>query len=221
MVDSLKLAILHIADLRLGPDDDFFNAGLNSLHVLNLCAAIRRGLSEAKAQACQSEINPKLIYANPHLNLLSTAILQVSDVKLQNGHAGNENHERVFQALVDKYTLPATISPSRPSETSSKGLTVLLTGSTGSLGSYILDILLASPTVSKVYCLNRDTTSETRQIKLNAAKGLSTSFEKAQFLAANLAKPLLGLTQDTYQPLLRSVNQIIRECSRPSSHEMK
>ena len=215
MLDSLRLAILHIVELRLGgPDDDFFNAGMNSLHVLNFSAAIRRGLSEAKPQADHGQITPRLIYANPNLDLLATAILQLVNDNLQNGHAGADSHERVFQTLVDKYTAPAITSPIHPPVTSTKGLTVLLTGSTGSLGSYILDMLLADPTVSKVYCLNRDTRSETTQTKLGTARGLSTKFEKAQFLAVNLAKPILGLDEDMYQELLWSVNQIIREFSK-------
>jgi thioester reductase-like protein len=36
------------------------------------------------------------------------------------------------------------------------GIVVLLTGSTGSLGSHILDQLLDRPDVKKVYCLIRD-----------------------------------------------------------------
>lgn len=218
LVDSLQLAILKIANLRLGPDDDFFNAGMNSLHVLNLSAVIRRSLSEGKPQADQSEITPKLIYANPNLNVLSTAILQLVNVNLRNGHghARAETHQGIFQVLMDKYTIQATFSPTRTLETSHEGLTVLLTGSTGSLGSYILDILLADPMISRVYCLNRDPDSETRQTYLNTVKGLRTNFEKARFITVNLAKPLFDLDKDVYQAMLRSVNQIIRECFRIS-----
>ena len=212
LIDSLRRAILQIADLSPDSDMDLFNAGMNSLHVLNLGAVIRRGLSEAKPQADQSTITPKLIYANPSLTLLSTAILQLINVKLENGHVRVDTHERIFQALVDEYTIPAKISPSRSSsEISYKGLTVLLTGSTGSLGSYILDLLLADSRVTKVYSLNRISGSETRQRSLNATKGLSTNFEKVTFLAADLASPLLGLSQDVYHEMLRSVHQIIRE----------
>ena len=212
LIDSLRRAISQIADLSPKSDKDFLNAGMNSLHVLNLGAVIRRGLSEAKPQADQSTITPKLIYANPSLNLLSTAILQLINVKLENGHARVDTHERIFQALVDEYTIPAKISPSRSSsEISYKGLTVLLTGSTGSLGSYILDLLLADSRVTKVYSLNRISGSETRQRSLNATKGLSINFEKVTFLAADLASPLFGLSQDVYHEMLRSVHQIIRE----------
>ena len=65
--------------------------------------------------------------------------------------------------------------------------------------------------VTKIYCLNRSRDSETSQIRLNMAKGLSTNFDKAAFLAADLAKPLLGLDEKVYKELLGSVNQIIRE----------
>ena len=109
LADSLGLAILQIADLHLGPNDDFFNAGMNSLHVLKLSAVIRRGLSEVRPQADQSAITPKLIYANPSLGLLSTAIFQSINVNLQNGHAEAETQEQVFRALVNKYTTDSPI----------------------------------------------------------------------------------------------------------------
>ena len=215
LVDSLRLRVLQIAAVSSEPDDDFFNAGMNSLHVLNLRAAIRRGLSETKPQADQGAIRPKLIYKNPSLNLLSSAILQAINFERQNGHARMDTHERIYQALVDKYTTWKTIPPSGSSKTSHKGLTVLLTGSTGSLGSYVLDLLLADSRVSKVFSLNRGPDSETRQRGLNTSKGLSTKFEKATFLAANFAKTSLGLDEDVYQEMLRSVNQIIREFKAP------
>ena len=61
-----------------------------------------------------------------------------------------------MHAMLEKYstfTLPTTIS----SLTSSprRRRVVLLTGSTGALGSHILDELLQDTSVSLVYCLNR------------------------------------------------------------------
>lgn len=50
-------------------------------------------------------------------------------------------------------------------------LTVVLTGSTGSLGSYLLDSLRSDRTVDKVYCLTRDGTKE-RQQKAFQERGL-------------------------------------------------
>lgn len=75
LVNPLGLRILQIANLYHRPNDDFFNAGMNALHVLDLTAVIRRSLAEAKTQADQNEITPKLIYVFTKIQA-STSFLQ-------------------------------------------------------------------------------------------------------------------------------------------------
>ena len=87
---------------------------------------------------------------------------------------------------------------------------VLLTGSAGSLGSYILDLLLDDPLVSKIYCLSRNESARKDQTESNTKRDLSTNFNKVSFLVSDLAKELFSLNQDVYQEMLQSVNYIIR-----------
>lgn len=86
----------------------------------------------------------------------------------------------------------------------------MLTGSTGSLGSYILDTLATNKKVSKVYCLNRGPGSFERQQKSQAAKGLAPlAKDKVVCLDADLSKSRFGLSADEYKSLLHDTTDII------------
>lgn len=90
---------------------------------------------------------------------------------------------------------------------------VILTGSTGSLGSYLLDTLMTQARVSKIYCLNRSADARSKQAKSNQARGLLTdwSLKNVEFVHADLSLPLFGLDESIYSQMLQSVNYIIRQ----------
>ena len=90
-------------------------------------------------------------------------------------------------------------------------LTVLLTGSTGNFGAYILDGLLQNRSVHKVYCLNRSTDAQSKQERAHEVRGLSTSFSepKVSFITADYASENLGLSNELYARIAREVTIII------------
>jgi len=88
---------------------------------------------------------------------------------------------------------------------------VLLTGSTGSLGSYLLRELLYDPNVAKVYCLNRATDAAEKQEKSFDEKwlpkaGLNT---RTEFIQCNMSQPYLGLAPFSYHKLLERVTHVV------------
>ncbi|KAK6823946.1 hypothetical protein RU639_006592 [Aspergillus parasiticus] len=89
---------------------------------------------------------------------------------------------------------------------------IILTGSTGSLGSYLLDVLLLEPSIKKLYCLNRSSDAFERQIfsfhdrQVNVKLLLSP---KAEFLTTNLGGKTLGLSQSKYNELLNKTDAIV------------
>lgn len=87
----------------------------------------------------------------------------------------------------------------------------MLTGSTGSLGSYILGDLLENPRVAHIHCLNRSADSEDRQRKYNLGRGISTdwSTHRVTFLQSDLSQKYLGLGTEGYTTLLYNVTHII------------
>ncbi|PLB54101.1 acetyl-CoA synthetase-like protein [Aspergillus steynii IBT 23096] len=92
---------------------------------------------------------------------------------------------------------------------------VLLTGSTGELGSYLLHTLLRSPSVAVVHCLNRSGDAMQRQISQFESKGLVATLpwlsdpERVQFHQAALHEENLGLSARQYENLREKVDLVI------------
>ena len=93
-------------------------------------------------------------------------------------------------------------------------LTVVLIGSTGSLGSYLLDCLLGSTQISKVFCLNRGSHGEDRQRTLDTSGGWIDEWgDRVEFMTTELGKPRLELLDENYNLLVREASIIIRTIS--------
>ena len=211
LMDSLQNAIESTANLRMSPDDDFFSVGINSLQVLSLVETLKGSLPQNSSTIKPHAIDTRLIYANPTLNLLSGAIQKLLGQPFQEAQANEQSEEVIFRDLVKKYTAELPFTPLEKPIVSSKQLTILLTGSHGSLGSYILDQLLMNTNVSKVYCLNRTGNGLARQTSLSRARGLAIDWEKVHFVSAKLSEPFLGTQAETYWEMVHSVNCVIRQ----------
>lgn len=91
---------------------------------------------------------------------------------------------------------------------------VILTGSTGQLGSYILHTLSGLSHVTTITCLNRSADAKERQVEIQKKRGLDldhNKHNKATFLKTDLSKPMLDLCQSDYENLLHNATHIIRE----------
>lgn len=100
-----------------------------------------------------------------------------------------------------------------------QGETILLTGSTGHLGSYILNQLLSHDGVLKVYVYNRTSKrpSRDRQAASFADRGLplfALDSPKLEFLEGELSDPSLGISEDVYERLCREVTSIVHNAWR-------
>ena len=107
--------------------------------------------------------------------------------------------------------------------------TVIVTGTTGRLGSHLLAQLLARKDVQHVYALNRATASSTKSLDVRSREafrmwGLDDSLlnsEKVSFHVANLTQPHLGLEDDVYEEVRSVVFQLMIELTStaPSDEE--
>lgn len=88
----------------------------------------------------------------------------------------------------------------------------VLTGSTGSLGSCVLDRLLRIADVNRVFCLSRAGSDESRQAPLHEARGLATDFSRVTFLEADLSKSQLGLSEESYRDLILTATPRHTQC---------
>jgi len=94
--------------------------------------------------------------------------------------------------------------------------TVLLTGSTGGLGCYVLALLASDPGVSRIYALNRGSQDGTglrqRQELALIDRGLDISImnlDSIVFVETDFSAPRLGVPEHVYLEMQRSVTHII------------
>lgn len=137
-----------------------------------------------------NKVKETTIYAYPTANALAAYV------------SGSEAPEVTIESLIHKYSggLDRAIS-SHPLPTKR---TVLLTGSTGNLGSEILARLLQDQSVKTIFTFNRANSSAStakRHQSQFSDHGLDTnllSSEKLVLLEGDASKPRLGLRQDEY-----------------------
>ena len=189
-------------ELLLGPDDDFFSrGGLDSLQVLQLTRHIR--LHRRSLRDGHETISPSLVYNNPTASSLARAIERSMTADRQRLAAISKARANEMQSTLEQLSKPREDEPSEGRET------IVLTGATGAIGSYLLDTLLETPKVKKIYCLDRATSLE-RQKEISSSKGLSTSFHnKVEFYVTNFEEPSFGLSPAIYDTLCEKVTRII------------
>ncbi|KAI9836987.1 MAG: hypothetical protein M1819_000636 [Sarea resinae] len=211
--ESLKFSLRNIISqtVAFGNDfsdsDDLFTLGMDSLQVIAVLRDLKSGLNNKLIDQDASTLSTRIVYQNPSLDKLTAALWGLIDSKAATELSqGRDRAERMQEAL-DKYAANL-LSPDLAIPPG--GLIVALTGSTGSLGSYLLDILVNHPKVHKVYCLNRSADARDRQIRGNSSRGLSVDFEgKVEFLHTDFSKPAFGLKQEDYIRLVREVTHVI------------
>ena len=91
---------------------------------------------------------------------------------------------------------------------------VLVTGTTGTIGSNVLSQLVADPKVGKVYTLNRkaSTPSDVRQRIALKDRGLDPSVvesSKVVLLEGTVSQPKLGLVDSLYEKLRTTITHVI------------
>ena len=217
-VRDLFLASLP-GDVLVGDDENLINVGVDSLLAAGAARALR---SAAELQGIDAKrkikLNVPLFYANPTIASFSEAVyLNTNDVEV-NGFAHGKQTRSLpehMRELRAKYSrdLPASVQhqPDKGSATTG-GRKIFMTGTTGYLGSYLLNDLLDNPNVSHVYCANRAADGgKAQQADAAADRGLQTVKEgtTVEYLQVDLAKARFGLESWRYNNLLENVTDIV------------
>ncbi|ORY70408.1 nonribosomal peptide synthetase [Pseudomassariella vexata] len=214
LVESIaKMFEDHLGSPHLESDTEFFAAGIDSMQVINASRLLRAGIAAFGQDNVDSQtLATRVIYGNPTPRRLARYIL---DSVLYGGlkHKANEDEEQqhAMQFLYEKYTqnlLPNKKGRPNPSDV---GQTVVLTGSTGMLGSYLLDQMAHNPLVKKVICLNRAADGGVKQqAKAMVGRGLDPSYQgKAEFYHTDLSRSNFGLPRDVYARLLKEADRVV------------
>lgn len=184
-------------------DVDIFSLGVDSLDILALTSATNKAVRGANVTA-------PIIYSNPSVLKLAEAMSRKVS-KSSGDQAVPLSREEKIDRMVKKYTgdMVRRKSLANAAERSTKH-TVVITGSTGSLGTHVLEQLLANPDVEKVYCLNRSADAETRtKQSFSKHNHDATDISKAEFIKTDFGSEKLGLSDETYARLLGTVTVFI------------
>lgn len=192
-------------------NQNFYTAlGLDSLMTIQISRMLQKGIQMRRPDVKAGLLSPQAIYGNPTVEQLSQVVCDILAGKAGQGQT-SVNREEKIQGLVDKYTADLPIRNENLPQRTNAPTTVILTGSTGSLGTYLLNSLLATKSVMKIYCLNRSDAAQRQKNGLEE-KGLhigDDGWKKLEFLQASFGAPRFGLDEAKYQELLESVDTII------------
>lgn len=198
---------------QLSNEQNLFSMGMDSLKVLRLTRMLQSGLPALNDSAPRPDIRSRDVYTHPTIWQLTRylqSILGVGCMEMEKQSGGMmEDRSAVMDKLIEKYTqniLPPSRQRARPSESQ----TVLLTGSTGTLGRYILYELSQDLGISEIVCLTRNSQAEIHQDKALKERGLCIRNEaKIRYFVADESKPCLGLDPKTYHELSQTIDLVI------------
>lgn len=197
-----------IADMKA--NEDFFARGIDSLQVIQIARHLKGGLEKGGNKA--PSIAPSTVYTHPTIAQLTQEITYLA----QESRASTEVDEKIriekMSLMLQKHSAGMIAQAKQLSTKSAKRpQTVLLTGSTGALGSYILERLAVCESITRIYCLNRSPDSKERQDRAMASRGLmlQSHSNRVVFLTSDISKNNLGLEHDVYSEIINNVELII------------
>ena len=183
-LDLLRHLIGQVSSISMSSvknDESLFYLGMDSLHVLHLSHNLNVTMGKHVT-------TPGLIYRNPTVAQLFSA-LECSGNRGRVPTNGGMNKKSV---MLNKYVSNMPMAKRKAMRVA------ILTGSSGSLGSYLLRELGNNGQFSKVFCLVR-----------TLPKELPVEGSNITFIKSDLSDPQLGLDYDDYSNLLRNVTDIL------------
>lgn len=206
---------------NLGPDDDAFAFGMDSFAVASLSSRLKAALrAYGTPEYKLGKIGIRLMYTAPTPRKMAQSLSKM--LSETNGTSGDDGSNEAVE-MVDKYEAEVKKLVERRVQQNglnghsngyAPGQVIAVTGTTGSLGSYLLATLLARPDVNKVICLNRAADARERQIKALSSRGLpalqlAIDAGRVVFMKMDVAAPRLGLSEEEYALLVRETTSII------------
>ncbi|KAJ7189839.1 hypothetical protein GGX14DRAFT_580331 [Mycena pura] len=210
--DFVRRVVAEVMVEMPGDDDDIFQHGCDSLQATWIRNTILHTLRNSQRVDMKTVPN-SFVYAYPTVRLLADLV-----TRLASGSGSRpedvSRHADALQAMVQKYT--KGFPEHRGTTTEPEVEVVLLTGTTGALGSHILAHLLNLPKISKVYALNRpgpqSDNIKNRQCTSFSSNGLDVQLlesPKLKLLEADLNKAQFGMSSADYNILKDTVTTIV------------
>jgi hypothetical protein len=196
-----------------------YASSLSAIKLRNHIIRAMRSADSPTVRDAACKVDNTFVYAHPSVASLTTGIVALLQPE---GAATDEREEHVhaIKAMIRRFVadMPDIRVPElSPAPTE---CVVLITGTTGSLGSELLARLLADRSTVCVYTLNRPSTNSSpadRHIRTFKSRGLDTTLltsSKLTYLEGDSSHDWLGLGHDTYEVLRDRVTVIIHNAWR-------
>ncbi|KAJ8701439.1 hypothetical protein PTI98_000222 [Pleurotus ostreatus] len=200
-----------VPNATISPTIDFSEQGFDSL-----IGTLLRHRIVGALQSRQQDVPQTLVYDHPTIEKLARAMAAY----VLGSDLSSVDRLSLINSVIERHiSRLAPMGSTNVSPPSDAGTIVLLTGSTGGLGSHILSGLLKSSAVATVYTLNRPGISAVseRQTRSFRDRGLDASLldsKKLVSLEGDLTKSDLGLHSLVYAKLKDTVTIIIHNAWR-------
>ncbi|KAG1464026.1 hypothetical protein G6F56_005164 [Rhizopus delemar] len=201
--------VLRLPGSALGDfEKSVFEMGLNSLTAIQLRNSISKQFGD---------IPQNFLFQNPTISSMREFLMSASPMGAEEvAEKRYQQTQELTQSYIERAIKDFPVARN-DYMTEKKEKVVLLTGATGSLGSFILRDLLKDVTVKKVYCLVRGKESQLyeRVVEAFKSRSLDTSLlktERLEVLPMRLSEPNLGWSKERYNQLKEEVT-IIQHCA--------
>lgn len=126
----------------------------NSLQATWIRNSLLRALRDT-VQLDTRQTTENFVYAYPTISQLAVLLYSLARGKLDAVHIEPDSRINAMHAMVKKYSKGLSTSTGGMPPPATSGKIVLLTGTTGSLGSHILASLVLDTSVDRIYAVNR------------------------------------------------------------------
>lgn len=216
--DSLEAVIVYVRACleRLLPtsafsnEDDVFVLGMDSLQTSELSKTLQGALQPHLKDTKSFILTPSHIYANPTTKQLSTFMLSALKGGSLDAKVEELGRSVSMSRLVEKYT--ADLGENAKPQ-ANKRLSVAVTGTTGSLGTCLLETLLEDDRISRIYCINRDPKAHRRHEEGFKRRGTSVDLEEVSgrvvFMKMTPRRPNFGLSRCDWLTIVDDIDAVI------------
>ena len=183
---------------------------LDSIQALEISGMLKAGLQSFRPREHLQWIDSAFIFAQPSIDEITSSVagfLSSEEVPKPTDSPlmMSEMIEQYCKGLCDNAkSVDKNISRSL-------GMTVVIMGTTGTLGSRLLLSALLSDHISRITCLNRSFLAQEFQEQelFNSPEGVAALAVKARFLTVDITRPKLALPILEYESLAAEADAII------------
>ncbi|QRV95210.1 AMP binding enzyme [Ceratobasidium sp. AG-Ba] len=217
----IKTCVQKVLGHQIHVEVDLFQQGMDSLSAAIVTRIIKSSVASSNHAGVVTEISRNVIFSHPTVKRLANYLVSLASGGASSPVTPGDNGKMIteeIQNMIRKYdTNWSTNSTTQMSGPRITRESVVITGSNGGLGCYLLLTLLKDVNVDKIWALNR----RSRDGRLGAKERQVAAFKeklidvdllnhpKLSLLEADLQIGGLGLTEDVYSEIQAHATTIV------------